>query len=309
MGLGAVRPAGTPTPSGPPRRPEAGGSGRWALAMLGVTALWGWTYVVVQDAVVLISVQAFLAYRFLGAAAIVGLLEAREMRRMTACEVRGGAVAGGVLFAGYALQTAGLEHTTVSNAAFITGLAVILTPLLAALVLRTPPRPRQTAGAVLALIGLSLLTLTGLSVNRGDILMLGCALSFTVQNVILARVGPGTHTGLLTFVQLSVVGLSGLLWTVVTGALTAPAAQSVWLALAVTAVPGSALAFFIKTKAFTTSSPGRIALIMAMEPVFAGICGYWLSGDTFTALNLGGAALIMCAILLAETGKRPGPDT
>ncbi|WP_058042335.1 DMT family transporter [Streptomyces roseifaciens] len=272
--------------------------------MLGVTALWGWSYVVVQDAVALLPVPAFLAYRFLGAAAVIGLFQARAPGRITAREALGGTVAGGVLFTAYALQTVGLEDTTVSNAAFITGLAVVFTPLLGALVLRTPPRAHQAAGAALALAGLSLLTLKGLSVNRGDVLMLACALSFTVQNVLLAHLGPGTRTGPLTLVQLAVVGLAGLLWSLATGSLAAPSGQTVWLALAVTAVPGSALAFFVKTKAFATSSPHRIALIMAMEPVFAGVSGYWLSGDTFTAVNLCGAALIVSAILLAETGRR-----
>ncbi|MFF7022089.1 DMT family transporter [Streptomyces klenkii] len=288
-----------------PQRPAARHSTGWALAMLGVTALWGWTYVVVQDAVALLPVPAFLAYRFLGAAAFVALFQYRGLARMTAREVAGGAVAGGVLFAVYALQTAGLQDTTVSNAAFITGLAVVFTPLLWALAYRTPPRPRQTAGAVLALAGLALLTLKGLSVNHGDALMLGCALAFTVQNVVLARIGPGARTGLLTVVQLTTVGLCGLLWSLVTGTLAAPATGGVWTALVVTALPSSALAFFIKTKAFATSSPSRIALIMAMEPVFAGFSGYWLAGETFTAVNLTGAALAISAILLAETGRRP----
>ncbi|MBF6046512.1 EamA family transporter [Streptomyces sp. NRRL B-1677] len=135
--------------------------------------------------------------------------------------------------------------------------------------------------------------------------MLGCALAFTVQNVVLARIGPGARTGLLTVVQLTTVGLCGLLWSLVTGTLAAPATGGVWTALVVTALPSSALAFFIKTKAFATSSPSRIALIMAMEPVFAGFSGYWLAGETFTAVNLTGAALAISAILLAETGRRP----
>ncbi|MBF6046511.1 hypothetical protein GO001_14960 [Streptomyces sp. NRRL B-1677] len=100
-----------------PQRPAARHSTGWALAMLGVTALWGWTYVVVQDAVALLPVPAFLAYRFHGAAAFVALFQYRGLARMTAREVAGGAVAGGVLFAVYALQTAGLQDTTVSNAA------------------------------------------------------------------------------------------------------------------------------------------------------------------------------------------------
>ena len=141
-------------------------------ALVAVTAVWGLTFVQVKDAVELYPLFAFLAVRFLIASATLAVPAARRLRTLD----RPGWVAGGVLglllAAGYALQTAGLERTTVSSAGFITGLYVVFTPLLAVLIFRTRIALAVWVGVVLSAAGLALLTGVGAGDPAGDLLVL-----------------------------------------------------------------------------------------------------------------------------------------
>lgn len=282
-------------------------SSPWELALVGITAVWGWTFVAIQDALAAVPFRPFLAYRFLGAAATLLLLIGPSLGRITRREVGGGTVAGAVLFAAYAFQTAGLGHTTASHAGFITGLAVVLTPLLGTLVLRIRSNRRQLLGALLATTGLAAICLRGLEIHLGDTLMLGCAVCFAAHILVLSRVAVDCHPGRLTLVQVITVGALALTWTIAADEVVVPSGQDAWRALGITAVIASALAFFVQTRAQESSSPNRIALILTMEPVFGGIFGYWLAHDPISVTYLVGAVLIVVGILTAEL-KRPNPD-
>ena len=274
---------------------------RWELALLAVTAVWGATFVIVQDAVARIPPSAFIAYRFLAAAALLALWRPRLDARLALA----GAAAGLALFAGYALQTVGLQYTSSSNAGFITGLAVVLTPLLAAAVLREPPGRWPAAGAVLAAAGLALLSLEELAVRKGDALVLGCAVAFAAHILILGRVTRHHDPVGLAVVQLATTAALATGWAGLAGELEAPRSALVWLALAVTAVLATAGAFLVQTRAQRELSPTRTALIFTMEPVFAGLFGYLWAGDRWPPRSWLGAACILAGMLIAELGRRP----
>jgi len=272
---------------------------------VGVTAVWGWTFVTVHDAIALIPVSAFIAYRFTAAAMVMALALAPSLRHLTRKELASGVAAGSVLFAGYAFQTAGLGSTTPSNAGFITGLSVVFTPIFAFGMFRIKLLRQQLFGAGLATIGLALLTMRGLEIHRGDALVLGCAVAFALHVIILSRVSPGAHPGRLTLVQLATVGLLGSCWAGAAHEFVLPANARVWSALAITAIIASSIAFFVQTKAQATTPANRIALILTLEPVFGGFFGYWLSGDRLTPLNVLGAAMILAATVITEVKWRP----
>ncbi|WP_447002117.1 DMT family transporter [Saccharothrix isguenensis] len=285
---------------------ELPGARLWAWLLVGITAVWGWTFVAIHDAVATMHPSAFVAYRFLGAAAVMAVVLLPVLRRMTATELTGGALAGVALFVGYAAQTLGLESTTPSNTAFITGMSVVFTPLLLFIAFRVRPRPRQVVSVLLAAIGLALLTMRGFQVHYGDLLVLGCAIAFAAHVITLSRVSALVNPARLTFVQLATVGVLALAWSGLTDNLTRPANGDIWVALAVCAVVASAFAYFVQTKAQAANvSPTRVALIFALEPVFGGFFGYWLAGDRFTTLNFVGAGLILAAMLLTELQYRP----
>ena len=285
-------------------------SERWSeLALVATCAVWGLTFAMVQDAVDTLPVPAFLAYRFLAAALLVGLVFRRALRTLDGAAVRDGAVMGAFLAAGYLLQTYALQHTTASNAGFLTGLFTPLTPLLGAVVLRVRPTRMALAAAGLATAGVALLSGVGGEGLHplGDALAVGCAISFAAHILATDRGVRGRDVGALLTVQLAVVGAVCLVAAVGLGQVAAPAGGQVWLALVVTTVFASAGGFFAQTYAQQYAPPARVALILAMEPAFAGLFGWLLAGDTLGPLGFAGAALILIAIVAVDLVPRLRP--
>lgn len=273
------------------------------LALVGIAAVWGLTFVMVQDAIALLPSLAFLAYRFLPAAALVALVFRRRLATLGASGWRAGMTMGAFLTAGYVLQTVGLEDTSASNAGFITGLFVVLTPVLGAVVLGDRiPAPAWVAAGVSAL-GLLLLSGAGGDLRSGDLLVLGCAVAFAAHILATAR-AVGLHdAGALLVVQLLVAGVVCLVAAAALGDLEVPRGATVWSALVVTSLVASALGFFVQTAAQRRTSSTRTALILASEPAFAGLFGYWLAGERLPPVAWLGAGLIMAAIVGVEVAS------
>lgn len=276
------------------------------VALIGVAAVWGATFVVVQDAVAKLPTLAFLGYRFLAAAVVVAVIWRGALRALPAAGWRAGLLMGLFLTLGYVLQTLGLEHTSVSNAGFITGLCVVLTPLLAAVVLRERVGAPGWAAAVAAALGLFLLSGGG-SPNTGDVLVLGCAFAFAAHILATSRAAGFFDTGALLAVQLGVCGVTCTIGATVAGDLHAPPDGSVWAALAVTALVASALGFWIQTYAQKHTTSTRTALILASEPAFTALGGYVFNDERLQAVGWIGAAMVMVAIVSVELVPRLRP--
>jgi drug/metabolite transporter (DMT)-like permease len=278
------------------------------LALVGIAAVWGLTFVLVADAVQRLPVTAFLAYRFLAAAAVVALVYRHALRALPRAGWRAGVAMGAFLTAGYLLQTFGLLHTSASNAGFITGLFVVFTPLIGAAVLRQAPGAGAGAAAGAAAIGLFLLSGAGTHFRpAGDGLVLLCAVAFAGHILVTDRAVAGHGVGPLLAVQLAVCGLVCLAAAAIGGDLAMPRGAEVWSALAVTALIASALGFFVQSYAQREASPARTALILASEPAFAGLFGYLLAGDRLSALRWLGAAIIVAAIVVVDALPRLRP--
>jgi drug/metabolite transporter (DMT)-like permease len=277
-------------------------------ALVGIAAVWGLTFVMVQDAIEVLPTMAFLAYRFLPAALLVAFVFRRQLRALSPAGWRAGAVMGAFLTAGYVFQTLGLEQTSASNAGFITGLMVVLTPLLAAIFFRERMSGITWAAAGVSAVGLYLLTGTagGLEL-RGDGLVLLCAFAFAAHILVTARAVREHDVGALLVVQLAVCGLACLVIAAAAGQLEAPEGSTVWSALIVTSLVASALGFFVQTYAQQHAPPERTALILASEPAFAGFFGWLLADETLSAVSLAGAALILAAIVAVELVPRWRP--
>jgi drug/metabolite transporter (DMT)-like permease len=278
------------------------------LALIAIASVWGLTFVMVKDAIEELPPMAFLAYRFIPASLIVAVVFRKQLAALPRGGWWAGAVMGVFLTAGYVFQTLGLEETTASNAGFITGLFVVLTPVLGAVFLRQRIPAVAWAAAGVAVVGLWLLSGARDEFNiRGDGLVLLC--SFSLAAHILATAGAvKTHdVGALLAIQLGVVGVVTLGIGAVTGDLEAPEGATVWSALVVTSLIASALGFFVQTFAQQHAPPARTALILAAEPAFAGLFGWLLNDERLTATGWVGATLIMTAIVAVEIIPRFRP--
>ncbi len=278
------------------------------LALVAVAAVWGLTFVMVQDAIEHLEPMAFLAYRFLPAAALVAIAFWGPLRRLSRAGWLSGLAMGVFLTAGYVFQTYGLQHTTASNAGFITGLFVVLTPLFGALLWRLDVGRTTWLAAGVSAVGLLLLSGAGGDLNlKGDGVVFLCACAFAAHILVTARAVTNHNVGALVAVQLGLCGLFCLVVAGIAGQLEAPRGSTVWSALVVTSLMASALGFLVQSYAQQHASPARTALILAAEPAFAGLFGYLLQDERLSLLAWAGAALIMAAIVAVDVVPRLRP--
>lgn len=274
------------------------------LSLVGIAAIWGLTFVMVQDAIAILPVFAFLAYRFIPASLLVGALFFKRLKALGKDGVRIGLLMGVFLTAGYIFQTLGLERTRASNAGFITGMFVVLTPIFGALFLRMRAGISAWAAAGVSTVGLLLLSVAQGSAGDaslyGDALVFLCACSFSFHILVTDRAVKNHDTLALLAVQLGVTGVFCLVVAAINGDLVVPESSVVWSALIVTSLFASALGFFVQTYAQQHAPPARTALILASEPAFAGLFAFVLADERLNAAGWLGAALILGSIVAVE---------
>jgi drug/metabolite transporter (DMT)-like permease len=243
---------------------------------------------------------AFLAVRFAIASATLAFPAAKRMRGLGRSGVAGGAFLGLLLAAGYALQTAGLQRTTVSSTGFITGMYVVLTPLIALVLYRSRIGLGAWVGVLVATAGLAMLSGIHAGSVTGDLLVLAGAGVYSFQIVLMERYAPRFDALAFTFVEMAAAFLGLLVVALALGDLGVPRGWTVWGALLVTGVFASALGYLVQTWAQRRTSATRTALAFTMEPVWTAFFGYTLAGDRLGALGWGGCVAIMAGIVLAE---------
>jgi drug/metabolite transporter (DMT)-like permease len=269
----------------------------YTLLLVAVTAVWGWTFVVVQDAIALYGVLPFLAVRFaLAGAALAPIYATRLTRRSL---LVGGGI-GVVLATGYLFQTTGLLFTTPTNSGLITGLFVVFAPLADRLFFGVNASRQVLLAVGLSLLGMVLLAGGGPEgANWGDLLTLLCAMALGLHIALLSRYAAGHDAGGLTLAQIFAMAfLFVVVWPFFEPVSLPP--PGVWAALLVTGLLASAGAFLVQTTVQQRIPAARTAIILTMEPVFAALFGYWLAGDRLVAVQILGATLILSALVVGE---------
>jgi drug/metabolite transporter (DMT)-like permease len=270
------------------------------VAIVAVTAVWGVTFVPVKDAVAIYPLFAFMTIRFAVAALALAVPAAPRLRRLGRDGVVAGVVLGVLLAAGYALQTAGLERTTVSSTGFITGLYVVLTPLFALVLFRSRIGGEVWIGAALAVVGLAFLSGVRAGSVAGDLLVLASTAAQALQIVFAERYASRYDALALVFVEMLTALACFATVAFARGDLSAPHGRTVWTAILVTGVFASALAYLVQLWAQRRLSAARIALLFALESPWAGLFGYLLDDDHLGVVGWGGCALIMAGIVVSE---------
>jgi drug/metabolite transporter (DMT)-like permease len=270
------------------------------VALVGVTAIWGVTFVQVQDALVLYPLFAFLAVRFAISTVALAPFAWGELRALPREGYVAGVGVGALLALAYGFQTAGLELTTVSSTGFITGLYVVFTPLIGLAVLGTPVPRALWSGVVLAVVGLLLLNGAPGGSAVGNALVLACALASALQIVALERYAPRYDPRALAFLQMATAFVAFLVIAVALGELEIPHGRTVWAALLVTGLFAGALGFLVATWVQARTTAARAALVFTLEAPFAAIAGVVLADEVLGWPGWAGCAVLMAGILLAE---------
>lgn len=270
------------------------------LALVLVTAIWGVTFVQMKDALELYPLFAFLAVRFLIAVVALAIPAGPRLRSLGGRGALVGTGLGALLAAGYGLQTAGLERTTVSAAGFVTGMYVVLTPIVALLLFRIRAGTPVWIGVALATAGLAMLSGVSAGSSTGDLLVLAAAALYALQIVLMERFAPRYDPLALTTAEMTAAFVGFAVLAVARGQVQVPHGATVWGALIVTGVFASAFGYLVQAWAQQRTSANRTALVFALEPVFAGIFGFTLAGDRLGVLGWAGCVVILSAIAVSE---------
>lgn len=274
---------------------------RQELALIGVTMLWGGTFLVVHMAMRHSGPMFFVGFRFMTAAVLCSLVFWRLVRDITLLEIFAGAVIGIGIFFGYGLQTAGLQTITSSQSAFITALYVPIVPLLQWAFLRKVPGLTSWIGAGLAFLGLMLLSgqgMQGLHFSFGEILTLLSAFSIALEIILIGLFAGRVDSRRVTIVQLFFAAIFAFIAMPVTGE-SVPDFSWNWFLAGLGLAVMTALIQLTMNWAQRSISPTRATIIYAGEPVWAGVVGR-IAGERLPAIALLGALFILFGILVSE---------
>ncbi|MCI0707200.1 MAG: DMT family transporter [Ignavibacteriae bacterium] len=270
------------------------------LLLFSITLIWGSTFVVTKGALESISPFLYVALRFSLAAIIFILFQPHVLKLNREVLLKGGFL-GFLLFVGFSVQTMGLQYTTASKSAFITGMLVVLTPICQVVIEKRMPKIGNVIGVALVTIGLYFLTSPeGSGMNTGDWLTLGCALSWALYIVYLDIYGSKYDAAQLTFAQFLVSIVGGAIGAIFLEESRFVPAFELYGALAYLAVFATVIALFVQTKYQKETTPTRAAVIFSVEPVFAAIIAYIVLDEMIGSLGMVGGGLIVVGLLVSE---------
>ncbi|WP_246159370.1 DMT family transporter [Nocardioides antri] len=277
-----------------------------AAALLAMTACWGSTFFLIKDLLDRVPTVDFLAVRFAIAGAAMLLVAPRALARLAPETRRHAVLLGGLYGVAQILQTAGLAHTPASVSGFITGLYVVATPVIAALLLRTRISVLTWAAVLLATAGLGVLTLDGFSIGYGEAITLVAAILYACHIVGLgAWSTPGDALG-MSILQVLVIAAICLVAALVSGetGVVLPERGTDWASVVYMALVAGAAAMLAQTWAQAHLPATRSAIIMSMEPVFAAFFAVLLGGESITVRMVGGGLMVLSAMVLVEVLPR-----
>ncbi len=273
--------------------------------LLLTTVIWGFAFVVVKNSLDLIPPIYMLAFRFTIASLALALLYVRRLRRLDLALCRNGAVLGLFLFLAYVLQTIGCKYTTAGKNAFLTTVYVVLVPFLGWALLKKRPAPRSVPAALLAMVGIGLLSLQGdLRLGLGDGLTLLCGVAFALHILYIGRYAARQDPVLLTLVQLAVAALlSWLLAPLLEGGFPEAALHpSVVGGMLYLGLFSTMLGFLLQNVGQKYVRPAPAAVLLSTESLFGVVFSTLLLHESLSPRMWLGCGLIFLAVLLSETG-------
>jgi drug/metabolite transporter (DMT)-like permease len=276
------------------------------IALVGITAVWGGTFLIVQKSISRMPVMDFLAMRFSLAALVMLIIRPTCLRHLT-WKGTGRAVLVGIALAlGYISQTFGLLYASAAVSGFITGMYVVLTPVIGWIILRNKTSFVTWSGVALATVGLGLISLRGWSIGPGELLTLACAFFYAIHIIGLGEWSSQHEIYSFSLMQVATVAIISL-GVSAPGGIMLPPDLGVWIAVGITAILATALAFLVQTWAQSLVSPVRAAVVMTMEPVFAGVFGVFIGGNQLTPQIIAGATCVLAAMLIVQIKPRKSP--
>jgi drug/metabolite transporter (DMT)-like permease len=279
-----------------------------AISMLAVAITWGAAFVLMKDAIQDQPFYDFLATRFTLAVLVMIAFRPRVLKSLDSATLKHGVILGTLLAGGYITQTIGLELTTAAITGFITGLYVVLTPLIGWLMFGNKINKQLVVGIALAFIALGFLTLNGFSIDVNQLWIVLCAVLFAGHIVGLSVWSPGKDVYALTLVQLALVAIYSWAGALMDGRYDAPVNGDGWFAIVFTAVFSTAVAFLVQTWAQSIMDPSRVAIFLTTEVLWTAVIAVLVGQEVLGLKTVLGGALMVAAMLVVEWPTKSSKD-
>ncbi len=280
------------------------------LALVGATLLWGSSFVVLKTTLESVPTLWILAIRFTGAAILMGLASAKQLRKIDRRCLASGALMGAALYAAYTMQTFGLVYTTPGKNAFLTATYCVLTPFLWWAFTRRRPDLYNILAALVCITGMALVSLSGdLSIGLGEGLTMCCGLFYALHIIFTSKAVANCGVGVLTTIQFATAAL--LCW--ISAPISAPFPESVphsaWISIAYMCVLCTFVCYFLQTIGQKYTSPQTSSILLTLESVFGTVISVIFYHEQLTLREIAGFVLIFIAVIISETKlqflKRP----
>ena len=272
-----------------------------------VTVIWGGGFVASDMALESLTPFQIMTVRFLMAAVLMGLISFRSLNHITKEEIRAGGLMGVALFAAFSLQIIGLQYTTPSKNAFLTALNVVIVPFIAFLVLKKKIPGKVLIGAVMAVVGVALLSLDGdLSLSIGDLLTLLCAVGFAFQIFFTGEFVKKYRATVLNFLQMATAFLLSVIFMVVSGQTEFQVTAQGWLSVIYLGVVSTTICYLLQTACPKYVDETKAAIIRSMESVFGTLFSMLILHEVLTLRMFAGCGIILAAVIIANLSETEG---
>jgi len=274
------------------------------IYLLGIVVIWGSTFAIIKGILDQILPFTFLAYRFFLAAFVLYVIFWKRSKNINKIILKKGSLIGIFLFLGYAFQTVGLKYTTATKAGFITGLSVVLVPIISYFFIKEKIYRNSVIGVILAVTGLWFLNYNNsFNFNLGDFLVLLCAVSFALHIISVGLYTKKLDYVLLVIVQLATVFVLSLLMALFfeRPEIHLSYSSNIWWAIILTGVFATALAFYMQNRFQRYSTATKTAIIFSGEPIFAAVFAYLLLGEKVGLIAWIGGLLIIFGMIISQS--------
>lgn len=273
------------------------------IALTSVAFAWGASFVLMKDTIETQPIWDFLGTRFVLATLVMIAVRPSVLRLIRGRLLLNGVILGILLGAGYYTQTVGLQLTTAAITGFLTGLYVVMVPIMAWMIFKQKIGVKVVIGVALSTVGLAFISINGVSFDLNQLWVVACALLYAGHIIGLSVWSPGRDAYALTVIQLGTMAV-GTMAVAVTDGYQGPVGYNGWFTIVFTAVLGTALGFFVQTWAQGIMDPSRVAIILTLEVVFAAGIAVAVGQETLLPKTLFGGVLMLAAMVVVEWPTR-----
>ncbi|WP_027634686.1 DMT family transporter [Clostridium hydrogeniformans] len=270
------------------------------LMLLMITVFWGASYILTKIGLETLETFNLISLRFIIAFLVGAAVFRKDILNTDIKTLRYSLVLSLVLFGVFISMTLGLKYTSVSSAGFLISLSVVLVPIISFIFLKERLRKKVIISIIFALIGITLLTLNeNLSINRGDILCIVCAILFAVHIVLTGEFVKKVNSVTLSVLQLGLVGIFSSIFSLFTESFKLPNTPLSWIVVLGLSILCTALGYIVQGAAQKYISPTHTGLILSLEPVFSALFAYIFLGEFLTLKGYIGAIILLLSVLIA----------